>query len=203
MKFIFTSVKVFQKGEGSNGKFLMLTVNNYIQRGGPAEYREAMRLFIDEENQHSDYLSAYLAHHGIKSSKKSVLDAFFRTMRHLGGLKCEIEVLVTAEMIALTYYNALSKCSDSKALRQICAQMLHDEIPHVIFQSYTLSRFKHGIITKFTRRLIMNITSFFVWCAFHKLYHAGGYNFSRFISENNGHLQQSMHLVDKLGLAVR
>ena len=196
-KLVFPSIRAFQKGEGSDGRFLMQTVDKYLRNGGPAEYKQAMRLFIIEENRHSAYLKAYMDHYGIKPVKKSALDTVFRKLRHLGGVKCEVTVLVTAEMIALTYYDALSRCTDSKVLKRICKQMLDDELPHIMFQSYTLSRFKPNQIDILLRRLIMNFILLFVWCAFHKVYKAGGYCFTRFIGENNGYLRQSVYLSRK------
>lgn len=193
-KTVFPSIRSFQKGEGSDGKFLLGTVDRYVKNGGPGEYRQAMLLFIKEENWHSAYLKAYMDHYGIPSAKRSFLDTAFRKLRHMGGIKCEVTVLVTAEIIALTYYDALSNCSDSKALKQICKQMLDDEVPHIIFQSYTLSCLKPKGWDPFLRHLIMNATLLFVWCAFHKPYQKGGYDFLRFIKENNRNLQQSILL---------
>lgn len=193
-KIVFPSIRAFQKGEGSDGSFLLGTVDRYIKNGGPTEYRQAMLLFIKEENWHSAYLKSYMDHYGIPPAKKSFLDAVFRKLRHMGGIKCEVTVLVTAEIIALTYYDALSNYSDSKALKQICQQMLDDEVPHIIFQSYTLSRLKPNGWDRFFRRLIMNVTLLFVWCAFHRLYQKGGYGFLRFMQENNQNLQQSILL---------
>ncbi len=196
-KLIFPSIRAFQKGEGSDGTFLMKTVERYVSAGGPAEYRQAMKLFIKEENWHSAYLKAYMNHYGIKSAKKSALDSVFRKLRHIGGIKCEVTVLVTAEMIALTYYDALSACTDSKMLKRICGQMLEDEVPHIMFQSYTLSRLKPSRFDTLMRFLMMNGTLLFVWCAFHKVYQTGGYRFTRFMKENNGYLRQSVYLARK------
>lgn len=196
-KLVFPSIRAFQKGEGSDGKLLLQTVEHYVRAGGPAEYKQAMQLFVKEENWHSAYLKAYMDHYGIKIAKKSALDTIFRKLRHLGGLKCEVTVLVTAEMIALTYYDALSRCTDSKALKRICKQMLDDELPHIMFQSYTLSRMKPNWTDILLRIMIMNITLLFVWCAFHKVYQTGGYRFTSFMKENNGYLRQSVYLSRK------
>ncbi len=78
----------------------------------------------------------------------------------MGGLKGEVTVLVTAEMIALTYYDALAKSTDSPVLKSICEQMLHDELPHIMFQSHTLQYFKNGPAFNFARMIVMEITSF-------------------------------------------
>ncbi len=41
--------------------------------------------------------------------------------------------------------------------------MLNDELPHIIFQSYTLSRLNPSGWDIFVRKLIMNVTLPLVW----------------------------------------
>lgn len=195
-KLITSSIQAFQKGEGSDGKHLMNTVEAYIQKHGAPEYREAMLLFIKEENWHSAYLKKFMDHHHINPARSSFLDKIFRKLRQSGGLRCEITILVTAEMIALTYYDALSKSTDSPALKSICTQMLHDELPHIIFQSFTLNRLKKLPFHKLSRIITMEVTLLFVWAQFHNVYQAGGYSFIKFLKENLGYLRQSVLLED-------
>lgn len=197
-RLVFPSIRAFQQGERSDGRFLLRTVDSYVRASGQTEYRRAMQLFVAEENRHSAYLKAYMVQHGIKIVRASLLDGLFRWLRHLGGIKCEVTVLVTAEMIALTYYDALSRCTDSKALQEICRRMLEDEVPHVIFQSYTLGRLGPGRTDAFLRKVLMNGTLLLVWGAFHGVYRAGGYSPSHFLRENNGYLRQSIGLAEKL-----
>lgn len=194
---IFPSVRAFQKGEGSDGVHLLKTVDIFVKKGGEPEYREAMVWFVREENQHSQYLKKYMDFYQEKGLKRSFLDDAFRRLRKLMGLKCEITVLVTAEMIALTYYDALANCTDSPVLKSICHQMLHDELPHIMFQSYTLSHFQNRLPDKLLRILLMKGTLLFVWGAFHTVYQAGGYDFHRFAMENQGYLQQSIYLSER------
>jgi hypothetical protein len=196
-KRIFPSIREFQRGEGSDGGYLMKTVECFAVRHKVPEYKGAMRWFVREENQHSTYLKTYMDFHHIQAKESPFLDRVFRKLRHLGGIRCEVTVLVTAEMIALTYYDALSKNTDSAVLKSICAQMLHDEIPHVMFQSYTLSHFKNNLPDKWIRIILMEATLLFVWGAFHNVYRAGGYDFGTFLKENMGYLHQSMELADR------
>lgn len=193
-KLIFPSICAFQKGEGSDGYYLMKTVDEYACKNGCSAYREAMQWFIKEENWHSAYLKKYMDFHKVKPIKHSFMDHVFRKLRQSGGLKGEIVILVTAEMIALTYYDALAKATESSALKSICQQMLHDELPHIMFQSYTLSRLKLTVPDHLLRLLLMIVTSLFVWLAFQRLYRAGGYSFHRFMKDNLGYLWQSMQL---------
>lgn len=193
-KLIFPSIQAFQKGEGSDGAFLMYEVEDFAFKNHEEDYIEAMRQFVKEENWHSAYLKKYMDYYGVKSKDSSFLDACFRRLRKLGGLKCEITVLVTAEMIALTYYDALSRCTASPALKSICAQMLRDELPHIMFQSYTLSHMENSWFDRAGRVFFMAATLSAVWAAFHKVYLHGGYTLSRYIRENMGYLKQSIFL---------
>ena len=196
-KLIFPSVRAFSKGEGSDGAYLMKTVESFIRESGEKDYLGAMQLFVKEENFHSAYLREYMEHYGVEPLSSSFLDSVFRRLRKAGGLKCEVTILVTAEMIALTYYDALSKCTDSPVLKKICAQMLHDELPHIMFQSYTLSHFEVRKIDKLLRAFAMRITTLFVYCAFRNVFKTGGYNLRKFSKENMGYLKQSIYLSER------
>lgn len=193
-KLIFPSIRAFQRGEGSDGRHLLRSVDVFVQKTGERDYRRAMELFIKEENFHSAYLKKYMDHYRIPSLKQSFLDRVFRRLRQFGGLRGEVTVLVTAEMIALSYYSALAECTRSPVLKRICEQMLHDELPHIIFQSYTLSHFKNGFARRAVRRIIMDVTTLFVWCAFRRVFRTGGYGLRRFMNENRGYLRQSNNI---------
>lgn len=190
---IFPSIKAFQKGEGSDGGYLIKCAKEF---GEIAE--KCVQLFIKEENFHSAYLKQYMEHYGVKSAKRNVLDSIFRKLRQLGGFKCEVTVLVTAEMIALTYYSALAECTSSPALKSICNQMLHDELAHIVFQSYNLSKFRSGCMDIFLRQLLMGLTSVAVWLAYGNVFREGGYGFGEFISENFGYLRQSVKMIKSM-----
>ncbi len=76
----------------------------------------------------------------IDTTEKLWIDNVFRHLRKMMGLECEVIILVTAEMIALSYYTALSNATKSELLKTICSQMLNDELKHVVLQSDTLFR---------------------------------------------------------------
>lgn len=198
---ILPSVRAFQKGEYSEGTmFLELAKKFAADRDRPL-YVDAITLFIREENFHSSYLAQYMNHYEMKMVRKNTLDKAFRFLRHKGGLFTEIAVLVTAETIALTYYTALGNVANeigSPALASICKQMLHDELPHIVFQSYTLSHFSNNCFAKLFRKLLMEVTTGFVYAFYGKLLRAGGYSYKRFRKENMGYLKQSMDMIGKM-----
>lgn len=196
-QLIFPSIQRFQKGEGSDGHYLLDCVKRYAEKSGDPDYVEAMKWFIREENRHSAYLKEYMDYYHVPVCKHSFLDHIFRILRKIGGLKCEIIVLVTAEMLALSYYSALSECTDSYALKSICRQMLHDELRHIVFQSYTLHKMKKRPFENPLRIFLMELTVSAVWLSMKDVFLTGGYSFSRLLGESLGYLKQSFMIVKK------
>lgn len=194
---IFPSIQIFQKGEASDGRFLLNCVERYAKKNHDPEYLEAMKWFVREENWHSAYLKKYMDYHQIPVRSRSVLDDIFRILRKIGGLKSEIIVLVTAEIIALSYYRALAECTASPALKSICRQMLHDELPHILFQSRTLHHLTPGPLERPLRILLMEITMTVVWLSLKEIFQAGGYSYKRLASDSLGYLRQSMEMAEK------
>ena len=195
---IFPSVRAFQKGEHSEGYQFTEMAKKFAKNHNEPLYSDAIALFIREENFHSAYLAQYMNFYEVKKSTENSLDRIFRALRHKGGLFGEVSVLVTAEIIALTYYTALGNVADkigTPALKQICKQMLHDELPHIVFQSYTLSHYPDNVVTRLFRQLVMECTTLFVYATYGKVIKLGGYSYKRFRRENVGYLAQSMKMV--------
>lgn len=188
-KLIFQSIKAFQIGEGSDGKHLMMVVKSFAEKTNYSDYPKIMDWFILEENRHSQTLKKFMDIYGIETVKKLWIDNVFRGLRKLMGLECEIIVLVTAEMIALSYYDALADATDSKLLKDICTQMLNDELKHIVLQSDTLGRISYGrneilnYIIRAERKILMNITSSVVWCKYKEVFRKGKYT-KRLFQEN-------------------
>ncbi|MBO4460537.1 MAG: hypothetical protein J5778_07770 [Clostridiales bacterium] len=200
-KLIFKSIKAFQMGEHSDGIYLAELAEKFGKEYKEPDYPATMNLFIKEENFHSAYLAWYLDHHKEPKAKKNKLDKIFRDLRHDGKLITEIMVLVTAETIALSYYSALGNVADkigSKDLRAICNQMLHDELPHIVFQTYTLSHFGDKRSIRSKRRFIMGCTTLAVYLMYGKLLRAGGYNYRKFRGDNFAYLNQSILMAAKM-----
>ena len=189
-QLIFPSMTAFQRGEQSEGTSLQRAAQRFAREQEEPFYPEAVRLFIQEENMHSAYLAQFMAHYGVERRKSIFLDRLFRKFRRGQGIYTEAAVLVTAEMIALSYYTALGKATESEALKSICRQMLHDELPHIVFQSYTLGH-DRTLGKGLKRSLLMSVSSVAVWLAYSNLLRAGGYGLIRFLIENHMHLMES------------
>lgn len=201
---ITPSIKAFQLGEGSEGKHLTKVVKNYAQKTGYKDYPEIMKWFIAEENRHSQTLKKFMEVYNIKSVQKLPVDNIFRFLRKLMGIECEIIVLVTAEMVALSYYTALSNATNSTLLKTICAQMLNDELKHVILQSATLHRISKNRnkiindIIRLIRKILMNLTVFVIGHKFDNLFLKGGYSFKEFKNHCKEYLKESIS-IEKTG----
>lgn len=200
-KLIFPSIAAFQKGEHSDGRCLLSAAEKFAKNKNQPEYTKAMSCFIKEENWHSAYLARYMNFHREPLKKNNILDTIFRRLRRTGGIHSEVSVLVTAEIIALSYYSALGRVGErikSTALTAICSQMLHDELPHVIFQSYTLSYLRNTHADRFFRIALMNVASFAVWAFYGDLLREGGYSYQGFLSDNMYYLGQSIEISKKI-----
>ncbi len=199
-KLITPSIKAFQIGEGSEGKHLIKVVEKFSVKSNYNDYIEIMKWFIKEENRHSQTLKKYMEIYNIKPVKKLWIDNIFRILRKMMGLECEIIILVTAEMIALSYYTALSNATKSVLLKTICKQMLNDELKHVVLQSDTLHRIsknRNKIINKLVRKIrtiVMNITVFVVWHKYKELFIKGDYQYKKFKKHSLEYLKESINI---------
>ena len=200
IKLITPSIKAFQIGEGSEGKHLSKVVDKFSKKTGYVEYPEIMKWFILEENRHSQTLKKFMEVYNIKPVKKLWIDNIFRLLRKLMGLECEVIVLVTAEMIALSYYTALSNATNSNVLKTICKQMLNDELKHVVLQSNTLHRIsmnRNKVVNKIVRlirKIIMRCTVLVVGHKYKKLFLKGGYTYKDFKKNSLEYLDESIYI---------
>lgn len=188
---ISPSIRAFQIGEGSSGNNFIKLAKEYADNTGDFQYIEEVHAFIGEENRHSKTLGYFMEVNGISPVKSSGLDRCFRFLRKRFSLKWEIIVLVTAEMIALSYYTVLSKVTESTLLKEICRQMLRDELRHVIFQSQMLKKLKLNRWDQLIRKVLMLITANIVWLCFRRIFKQGEFNYQKFICECFGYLRQS------------
>lgn len=192
---ISASIAAFQRGEYSEGRTLRKSAEAFSKKYNEPLYPKVINLFIREENFHSNYLSSFMRREGIPIRSKNFLDRIFRSIRKSRGIESEIIALVTAEIIALTYYKILGQATSSDFLKKICNQMLNDELPHIVFQSYTISHFRQTKLLNIRRRLLMEVTTLAVYIAFYKFFKKNTCTFNFFRKENIGYLKQSKEIV--------
>ncbi len=178
------SVRQFQLGESSEAHNLKAKIGRYVQRGGDRAYQDAMEWFIYEENRHARLLGRFMALEDIPKAQKHFADYLFRLARHSVGLRLGITVLLSAELIAVPYYTALSQVSTSPILTTICKQILLDEAQHIRFQSKAIHVMMKGFGPLRRRaahafaRLLLEPAIDLVWFSHGSLFRAAGWQFA-------------------------
>ncbi len=141
---LLPSMAIFQRGESGTGRHLLRVAEIHARAIGDVDYVPALRQFLAEENTHGAMLGAYLDTCGYPRLEQTWTDNGFRWARHLSGLEVAVSVLVTAEVIAMVYYAALRKASSCLVLRELCEQVLDDEVYHLHFQGVRLGGLQRG-----------------------------------------------------------
>jgi hypothetical protein len=184
------SIQQFQLGEGSHGRRLLKRGFRYSARARDPYFPRALYLFIKEERRHSVHLLRFMEQQGIRAVSKHWVDSVFRHLRGLAGLELSLRVLVTAEIIAVPYYRALGRATNSPLLRALSARILVDEAAHLRFQASMLRRVAWGRFALLGRavarlhRLFLVATVCIVWREHRGVFEAGGYCFSRLLRES-------------------
>ncbi|MEL6221636.1 MAG: hypothetical protein AAFR31_03220 [Cyanobacteria bacterium J06627_8] len=180
------SIATFQRGEYSEGRQLMAFARHYAQSQGDNTLAKITQLFVKEEQLHASLLKRFMEKHGIPCLKKEWTDVLFRTLRRHAGYEVSITVLITAEIIALTYYDALQNCTESKVLQAICTRLLSDERAHVAYESELInhmrsqkSAFRQWGDRHLHRHLFL-FTTLLVYVEHRLVLNRGGYTFLQF-----------------------
>jgi hypothetical protein len=134
------SLACFQRGESSDGTRLRTAARRLAERTGDHAYREAIELFIAEEQEHSRLLANVLCQLNAPLLRGHWSDRLFRLCRHWVGFYGEISVLLMAEIVALKYYGAIRAGANDRTIEAVCDQILYDEKFHVRFHCEYLHR---------------------------------------------------------------
>ena len=183
---IASSLQKFQLGESSEGRNLLRRAQEYAQANNEPAYVEAMRLFIREEQRHAATLGRFMELEGIPTIQRNFSDSVFRRLRKFAGLELSVAVLVTAEIIAKVYYDAILNATHSSVLQTICRQILQDEVAHVTFQCERLARMRmklpwHSIaLREALHAFLFAGTSVVVWRDHRHAFRAGGFDLRRY-----------------------
>ncbi len=185
---ITKSIQSFQLGESSEGHILRAQARQQSEKMQRPDYLSAIEYLIREENRHSSYLGRFMSFQGIPKIKKGWNDACFRFLRRLAGVELSVRVLVTAEVIAMTYYDCLSAATQSPLLNEICQRMCEEETTHVEFQMHHIHEInfrKHALSGSLANILhfgLMYVTLIPVWLE-HRSVLKSKYNYQEFKSK--------------------
>jgi hypothetical protein len=155
---LIRSLQRFQVGERGDGV--------HLQKGaattGDLGYVKAIALFIEEEKEHASLLARLLQCMGAGLITNHWSDNLFICIRHLMGLRLELCVLLSAEMIAKRYYRALYEGTRDPVLQAVFGQICADEEGHIAFHVDFLGAAFGGLPT-LRRRLLQHGWRLFFW----------------------------------------
>lgn len=179
---IAKSIAAFQLGECSEGNGLLRSAKSFAQSTGNQYITRMTKLFIAEEQFHSMLLRGFMSVHDIPLITSHWADVVFRRLRKSAGFELSIAVLITAEIIALVYYQALRASTDSSQLKRICDRILVDESNHVRYESELINDLRakrprlQEAATKLLHEVLFAGTVMVVYSGHRKVLSAGGYS---------------------------
>ncbi len=131
---VAASLAVFQLGESGGGTRLLRWHARCKALRHVSRLEEALRAFVAEEQGHAALLARLLQHLQHAPLQKQWTNSVFRWLRNVVNLEFNMQVLLTAELIAEIYYGLLRlRCPDS-AVRTAAGKILRDEMQHLAFQ---------------------------------------------------------------------
>jgi hypothetical protein len=185
-RLVARSIQQFQLGEWARGRGLMRRASSHPVLATESWFLPALELFIAEEQGHSRILGRFLDRESLPRLTNDWLDRIFRRLRKLAGLEVCATVLVTAEVLAIPFYQALRDATRSHLLRSICVRILSDEAAHLNYQALTLGLVRRPlsnqarVIHSLCHSMLFHCTALLLWEQHHRVFRAAGWNFRRF-----------------------
>ena len=189
-RLVARPIQQFQLGEWAHGRGLVRRASSHPVFAADPRFIPALQLFIAEEQGHSSTLGRFLDREGIPRLKTHWLDSIFRRLRKLAGLEVCAAVLVTAEILAIPFYQALRDATGSRLLRSICVRILCDEAAHLNYQALTLGIIRRPlgerarVIRSLFHATLCQAPALLLGQKHHRLFHAAGWDSRRFWKES-------------------
>lgn len=163
------SLAIFQLGETGTGS----TLRRYAEKvGGRAEfagYGEALQAFVNEEHRHAGMLAKMVKRLDGTLLEKQWSNGTFRWMRKLINLEFQLQMLLTAELLAEAYYELLRREVPDQPLRKACARIVKDEVGHTAFHASFFGEVQRGwapvwrTLWRWQFRIVHRVTCAVVW----------------------------------------
>jgi len=183
---IAKSIATFQLGEYSEGRHLLAFAEDYGRINESPHIVPVTKYFIAEEQNHASLLKKFMAIHDLQLIQENWTDSVFRRLRKHLGFEVSITVLITAEMLALVFYDALKEATNSSLLKRICEKILVDENSHVSYESELIEYIRSQqsvfarVLARFAHRVLYSGTVLVVYFEHRRVIKHGGYNLGRF-----------------------
>jgi len=180
------SIQQFQLGEYARGRGFVRRASEHPALAADSWFVPSLRLFIEEEQEHSGILGRFLDREHIPRLTHHWMDKVFRRLRKLAGLEACATVLVTAEVLAIPFYQALRDATGSPLLRAICVRILCDEAKHLNYQALTIGLVRRQLSEKgralrsLCHATLFHATALLLWREHRSVFRAAGWNFERF-----------------------
>src|SRR5262249_4013613 len=123
-----------------------------------------------------------------KLKKRNWTDWVFRRLRKDEGYLWSITVLITAEIISITYYRALRNSTDSTVLDRICEKILSDEAQHLRYEVEVIAALRSEMsgfaasLASFFHQVLFAGAVLTVYMSHRRVLNRGGYFFRRYFS---------------------
>jgi len=128
------SLPTFQIGETGTGTHLLAAA----AKVGDADYVEALRLFVKEEQEHARLLALVCNQLQIEMLESHWTDGVFQFVRRAFGLRGEVLTLLVAEFVSDRFYELLADGVGDPVLSSIFRSIHEDEGRHLDFHAATL-----------------------------------------------------------------
>jgi hypothetical protein len=191
-RLVRRSIQQFQLGEWARGRGLVRRASTHPALRTDPWFLPAWKLFIAEEQDHSAILGRFLDRERIPRLTNRWLDAVFRRLRKLAGLELCATVLVTAEVLAIPFYQALRDATRSQLLRAICVRILCDEAAHLRFQAVTLGLVRRPLgprarmIRVLGHAILFRGSAWLLWQQHGRVFRSSGWDVRRYWREAMG-----------------
>jgi hypothetical protein len=192
LRIVARSIQQFQLGEWARGRGFMRRASAHPVLAADFWFVPSLKLFIAEEQRHSAILGQFLDRERISRLANHWLDGIFRRLRKLAGLEVCAAVLVTAEVLAMSFYQALRDATSSPLLKSICGRILCDEEAHLNYQALTLGLIRRPLshraraIRSLCHSVFFRGTAFVLWQQHRTVFRAAGWDYRRFRNDARG-----------------
>ena len=132
IKRLLPSLEQFQLGDGG-GPASLIARNASEYRDSSPETRLLVKLWFEEEREHSRLLGQAVRRFGGQGIKSHWSFSAFCACRRLIGVRAELQILLLTELVSTAYYKVLQKHVQDEPLKAMCSLILRDEAGHVAF----------------------------------------------------------------------
>jgi len=163
------SLAIFQLGETGTGSTLRRYVERVRGMDGFAGYEKALEKFVCEEHRHAAMLAKMVGRLGGALLEKQWSNGLFRRVRKLINLEFQLQMLLTAELLAEAYYEVLRRNVEDGPITQFCARIVKDEVGHTAFHAEFFGELQHEwsplwrMLWRWQFRVVHRVTCAVVW----------------------------------------